>query len=816
MASKTPSAFFMAERFRPLRILLGVLILLVVLGGTALVFLQHSGRPKRVGDHPLSALGAAVEVRFDAWGVPHVEAETDDDLARALGWLHANDRLTQMELGRRAALGRLSEVVGESAIEIDTYFRRLRFPETADHLWQSASEPSKRFLEAYAQGVNAWIETHGQRLPTGLRLLGVEIEPWQPRDSLAFVLLMARDLSFWNERPEEERFLWLRAFGVDGVRELLGEPELHVPQALVELAAATAPGGGEEDGNVAQPAASEPPAPGSNNWTIGGSRTVSGKPLLANDPHLGLFLPSVWYQVQLRSPGYQAAGMTLPGAPGVIIGRGPKVAWAFTNVMLDDHDLFFERLDASGQKVLRRSEPLAGPEGEEAGAPEDTWLAIERESQTIGIRGGGTHTIEVARTDIGPFLDADPELGLPARSLRWTAYFPADPVAALRGLAMAESPEELFEVIGSYVCPAQNLVAAFEDGTLLYTPLGRLPARRQGDGRVASPAWDPAYGWDGLRARETHPWVLRPEEDVIVTANHDIRPPGYEHPLSADFFEPFRHDRIRQRLEEREKWPREDFAAIQTDAVSLYALELLAALESANGDRPFEGDAARACEQLAGWDGRMGVEGTSVLFAYLDRELIGGVFGDESEQAGLERSVGHRDRLIRLVRGEMGQHWFDDVGTEEVEDRHGIFARALARAWGEVTSRWGEDPTLWRYGDVHGLQLDHRLDELPVYGSWARRGPYPVAGSSTTVLAFGSVWRGERQRITYGPSMRWIVDWSEPDRAWAVIPGGQSGHPGDRHYDDQVEPYLAGELHEAPWSDAAIEAATVSRLRLLP
>lgn len=869
----------MAERFRALRLLLGLLILVVVLAGTYVVHLQHSGRPLRTGDLPLAGLDAAVEVRFDARGVPHVRAETDDDLARALGWLHANDRLTQMELGRRAAAGRLSELLGEATLDTDIYFRTLRFPETAEMLWQSASAPSRRWLEAYAEGVNGRIQAPDQRLPTGLRILGAELEPWQPTDSLAFVLLMARDLSFWNERPEEERFLWLRAFGVEGVRDLLGNEALHVPDALVEMALELGPlpeqrssvggssapdagaKGGSEGGVDPEFSSSEPPAPGSNNWALGGSRTESGQPLLANDPHLGLYLPSIWYQAQLRGPGYAAAGMTIPGAPGVIIGRGEKVAWAFTNVMLDDHDLFFERLDESGERVLRRAAGVGASQdaasqdaaerdvdardvdGREGGAE---WVDIVRERQVIRLRGGDTHEIELARTDLGPLLAADDERGLPPRSLAWTAHFPADPVAALRGLAMAETAEEALAAIDAYVCPAQNLVAAFADGNLLWTPIGRIPARGTDPrsdrlerdpgpayGRMASPGWDPTYAWNGLRASASNPRLLRPENDLIVTANHDVRPDDYPLPLVADFFAPFRADRIRERLLERQRWSREPFADVQMDAVSPFALRLVAAIGPGAGppgsgppgagqpgsgvpDAVFEGDARRALDTLRAWDGTMDVRGPSALFALFHRQLLRRVFDDESRAAGLPRTVAHRDRLDRLVHGEMAEHWFDDVETEAKETRGQVFAAALAAAWQETVARWGEDPDQWNYGELHALRLDHRLDAVPLFGDWARRGPYAVPGSSTTVLAFGAAWRGEIQRITYGPSMRFVVDWSEPDRAWAILPGGQSGHPGDPHYDDQVDDYLAGELHEAPWSEEAIEAATVDRLRLLP
>ena len=778
---------------------------------STLVYLRRSGMPARMGNHPLAGLDAAVTVRWDDWGVPHVQAESQEDLSRAMGWLHANDRITQMELGRRAASGTLSEIVGEPAIEQDVYFQTLGFPEAAETLWQSASEDSKRMLEAYAEGVNAWLLERKGRVTPGLKILGADPDPWTPQDSLRFALLMAQDLSFWNQRPEEERFLWLKAFGPDGVRDLLGDPDLHVPAEILELAGhaadASAPTTSEADAEPNAPGTADsskpallegdPPSPGSNNWLIGGSRTESGKPLLANDPHLGLFLPSVWYQIQLRSPTYEAAGMSLPGTPGVVIGRGPAIAWAFTNTMLDDHDIFFEKLNERGQ-VLR---------GEE-------WLHVTEERRSLKLRDGGSHDFTIRRTDIGPLLDADPKRGLPARSVAWTAHYPGDPIAAMVGLARAETPEQAQAAIETYVCPAQNLVAGFPNGDLLYTVLGRVPDRKLGDGRLPAPAWDPSYGWNGLRPRPTNPTVVNPEDDLIVTANHDIRPEGYALPLTAEFFAPFRADRIRESLLAKEKWDRQSFADLQLDDRSLFALDLMEILKQ---EAPFEGDAQEAFDTLSSWDGTMATQGPSALFALLERELSAQIFGDESAAAELERSVSHRDRVHRILRGEMSAAWLDNVETEAVEDRHAILQTSLEEAWKTAKQHWKGRTSRWDYGWLHSLRLNHRLDAVPVYGSWTRRGPYPVSGSSTTILAFGHRWREDgRQHITYGPSMRWIVDWSEPDRAWAVIPGGQSGHPSDRHYDDQIGPYLEGELHEAPWSEEAIEAATRRRMTLLP
>ncbi len=777
---------------RALLALLAIAAAIALVAGAALFWLRGQGRARRDGTVRLPALAAPVEVRWDAWGVPHVRAESDRDLAAALGYLHANDRMTQMELSRRSAAGRLSEIFGAISVEGDVLARRMRYRRSAEDLLGTAAPESRGWLEAYAAGVNVWLEERADDLPPTLTLFGVEPEPWTPVDSLSVAMLMARELSFWQGRPEELRFDWLRSLGPERTADLLGpsgEVPLHVPEAIVELARKLSPAL-----PPALPESGPDPAPGSNNWAVGASRSEEGAPLVASDPHLGLRLPGVWYQVHLRSPGYAAAGMTFAGMPGVVIGRGESVAWALTNLMLDDHDLFFEETAADGRRVRRG----------------DGWAPVAVERESVRVRGGDPVEVEVATTDRGPLLPADPERGLPPRSIAWTAYHPGDPLAAFLALARAETVDEIVAVIGGYVCPAQNLVAADRHGGLLYAALGRLPARRRGDGRLPAPARDPSYGWDGLVPVDDNPRILRPAADLLVTANNDTRPEGYALPLTGDFDLESRAERIRQLLEGRPRWERKGLGRVQTDVVSPYAL---AVVRGAAGNYP--GDAGMAWAALTAWDGSMERRGPAALFALFERRLTEAVFGDELD---LERASGmsRRSWLERILAGGMSPVWFDDVATPEVEERAAIVERALADAWRAGAERWGPDVGRWAYGDLHRLRLRHPLGLLPLFGRLVDRGPFPLPGSATTVTAFGGPWRGDELPVTYGPSMRWVTAAGAGDGTLAVLPGGQAGHPFDPHYDDQLELYLEGRLREVAWSEEAIRDATVSTLRLEP
>ncbi len=767
-------------------------VLVVVLVTTALLvagfyWLKSRGLPQRAGAAALAGLTAPVDVRWDRWAMPYVEAKSAADATTALGWLHANDRLFQMEISRRAAAGRLSELFGERALSFDKKVRRLRIYTSAEKLVQAASPESRELLAAYARGVNSWIEAHEGNLPPEFRLLGARPEVWQPADSMGIVFLMARQLSAIFEPNEEELMGFLRELGADRARELAGTPQAQVFDEVKRLADET-PAAGE-----AAAANPEGSGLGSNNWAVAPGRSASRSALVANDPHLGLGLPGVWYQASLRSPDYEASGMTIPGVPGVVLGRSAHLAWAMTNLYVDDVDLFVERLDVTGTKVQRG----------------DEFVPIAVESATVRLEDGEEVSFEIRSTDRGPLLEPDPIHGLPARSVAWSGYEPADQLLALMNLARAKSIAEVPAAVAPYSFPPQNLVVGDRDGHILWTPIGRAPNRFGWDGRFPAPGWKSEVGWAGLLPAADNPVLIDPPAEAIVTANSFL-PVPLPAWFQGEFDTPFRADRIRELLTMKNDWTPATLAAVQGDATSLWARWLVARLAGDHG-----GDAAKAWVALKGWDGEMGERGAPALFALVERQLQRIVFQDEATAANLAR-FGTRWRLIRLFDGEMSADWFDDVSTPSKEDRAAAVEEALAAAWQEGSKRWGVDVAQWPYAAIHNLQLDHTLSSAPLVGRSFSRGPFPLPGSSTTVLAFGGPWVGDALDVDYGASMRLVNDLGDADRAVSILPGGQSGHPWDPHYADQLPLYLRLETRPVPWTDGAIERATVSRLKLTP
>lgn len=774
----------------PMRILariarwtLGVIALAALVAALAFVWWRGRGKPQREGQAALPTLGNSVSVRFDEAAVPHIGATSLDDAARALGWLHANERMGQMELQRRYAAGRLAEVIGADALATDRRMRQLGIARAARRNLEACSERSRALLAAYAQGVNAWLDTHRDNLPPDLVLLRAEPEPWREEDSLGIQLLMAQMLSFgeWRERA---RMRWLGALGLERTRELMGMPELEVDADILALAERTQP----------TPAPAEKASNGSNNWAVSAMRSETGSALVANDPHLALDLPSLWYQAQVRCPQYEASGFTIPGLPMVVIGQGARVAWGFTNTELDVCDLFLERMSEDGRSVERDGE----------------WLPLTIESETIRVRDGDAEAFEWRASDIGPLYSSFDRVRRTTYSIAWTAYQPFDPLEPFLALAAARTVGEIPAIAARFVCPPQNLVCGDSDGAIAHTILGRSVARGAGVGKLPLPAWKRANHWRGLAPHEQMPLSIEPESGLLATANEDSRPAGFPYPYPQDPAAPQRGQRIRERLAERGNWNVDSLATVQVDTTSLYARELVAKLPE-----PTDGtDAHRAWRALRNWDGNMTLRGHSALYALLERELGAAVFGDElAATSGLLYSDRYR-ALLEVLDGTLDERWCDDVRTEARETRMDAVTAALAASWKLGSARFGTDVDEWDYGALHAWTPEHKLGSVPVLGRFFNRPTAPVPGNDTCPCVFTGSWSGERIDVNHGASLRFSADCANPDRSLAILPGGQSGHPFDAHYGDQIEGYLAGHMRPMRWSEPAIRAATVSTLEL--
>jgi penicillin amidase len=727
---------------------------------------------------------AQVEISIDGRGMPHVYSGSETALWFGNGYLHARERFFQMELARRSGAGRLAEVFGATALESDRKMRTLRLAATARRQSALLSLEEQRVIEAYTAGVNAALERFGRWIAPEIWLLGVDPEPWRVEDTLTIGLLVQLDLS-WAMGEELKRAVELARFGRDRATDLWGwtpaQARAWIPPGEV----------------VNQPRRDyEPITPamsgfGSNSWAVSAERSATNRPLLANDPHLGVQMPGSFFAIHLHGPRTHVAGASIAGTPGVIIGHTEDVAWGLTLAMVDDQDLFVLALDDAGTRELI----------------DGRWHDLRTVAEDIVVRWQETPVLlKVRLSQHGPVVREQQGETL---ALSWTGYHGPGMAAALVGMNRAGSAAEVANAWRGIAGPAMNLVAADTGGHILHKVVGFAPDRGRGAGRLPAPGSDPRWAWSGSLKIAAEP-RLNPVENLIATANHDLFGEG-DFPerdrIPGEFAPPWRVRKIRSALAARSDWTVAEFAKLQGDVVSGRAIAVLRQL------RPeFEERNSPAAENLMAWDARMESDSSAAtLFSAFMLALERAVGGDEALRDGLEWNPLGPERLLRLLAGGIDQSWWDDVGSSIEETRGEILDRVL-----EELDRMGP---LERWGDAHQVVFNHPLDRLPSVGklvsdSWSR-GPFAVAGDNVTVNAM--YWSRRRPfAVTSIPAMRFVTDVGNWDDTILVLPIGQSGRPWSRHYSDQISSWLNVEPARFPFSREAVDGATEARLELVP
>jgi penicillin amidase len=794
-----------------------VLVSLVAAGAVLaaiVAFVLYRSDPPRGGREPLPGLADSVTVTFDSLAIPHITAAADLDAFEALGYLHARERLWQLEFFRRAAEGRLAEVLGPAAVSSDRFLRGLDIPLAAEGSLALLPPETRAVLDAYVRGVNRWITGRLRPLPPEFQVLRFAPEPWTARQSLEIAGLLAWDLV--NAEFELDLAREAAKVGRERVKDLVPGYADDGPVILPDGAAHwdTMPGerparrGGPARGRAAAAArgavpsvvlaaADVPRIPplavevleaaamsrASNSWVIGPAKSRSGKPILANDPHLALRAPSFWYLATIESPGYHVAGVTIAGLPAVVIGHNARIAWGVTNVGVDDVDFVIERINDD-------SSAIETPGG---------WVELEVVRDSILVRGAPAVPFTLLRGPHGPLVERD----VPGRdphtavAMRWTAQDPSDQLTAILGVDRAGDWAGFSAAVRGLQVPEQNWIYADVDGNIGYRMGGRVPVRRSGEGNLPTPGWTDEGRWDRYLAPEELPWALNPPEGFIVTANNRVVGPAYPHYITANWELPWRAARIRAMLQAGGPFTADDVRRMQMDTLDLFAQwakEAAARAAEACG----RADVAR---MLRAWDGTAGsdrVEPTLfyVWYRALQRQTL------EDETGGI--AVGS---VIQRWMRAGASPWFDDVRTPEREDYAAIAARAMREALRSADGvRWGRVHRTLSAHPLGGVKVLDRLLGLNI-------GPAPRAGGLFTVDV-GSFGTRLPFVNTMGPSFRQVVDLADPDAARMILTTGEAGNPLSRHYRDQVAWWWTGRL--APVPVRLNEAAGASTLRLTP
>ncbi len=788
---------------RALRIGLAAVVAVpaVLLAGAFLALRQSL--PQLEGEIVLPGLVAPVEVVRDAEGIPHVFAAHERDAHFALGFLHAQDRLWQMELQRRLAAGRLSEVLGERTFETDKLMRTLGLARMAERIAGKLDAPTLASLEAYARGVNAYLE-RDPVLPPEFLALRVTPERWRVEDSLGWMLVMAWDLS-GNWRSELARLRLSAKLSPEQLAQFLAPPPGEDPKPLPDFRALYPP---VEDAARRLLAASPDPgeAHGSNNWVLAGSRTASGKPLLANDPHLGLQAPAIWYLAHLESPQGRVAGATLPGLPYVVLGRNANLAWSMTTTLGDTQDLFVERL----------SKDLPG----HYDTPDGPRPFTVREERVLV--GSQARSFLVRETRHGPVLSdaVASAAGATPRgyvlALAWSALDEGN-ATARAGLEMnrAINAPDFVLALQDFHAPQQSIVYADRDGRVGFVAPVRLPVRRPDNeamGRVPVPGWDAKYDWQGFAPFEQLPRASDPPSGVLVTANNRIVPPGFRPFLTTDWMPPYRAERIAALLAAQEKHDLASMRRIQGDAQSALARAMLPVLLAA---KPETEGGRRALALATGWDGVMrGDSPAPLVFAAWYRELTRLVYADELGELFRDFWDQRAAFMIAVMTGEASA-WCDDVTTAAPETCPQLASRALDLAAADLERRFG-DASGWRWGEAHRAASDHRpFGAVPWLARWFNL-PVPTPGDTYSVNVGHTHLKDDDRPFAnrHAASLRAIYDLADLDRSLFMQSTGQSGNRLSPWYGNFAERWAAVDYVTIPTAREAIREP--KRLVLAP
>lgn len=787
------------------------IVALLLLAFPAWLYLQAvRALPQTDGSLAVRGLSKPVQVLRDAQGVPHIYAENMKDLLLAQGYVTAQDRLWQMDIVRRAAAGELAEILGPALIKHDRQQRLLSLQQAATRSVQRLNSYDATLLQAYVNGVNAFIETHRDRLPVEFRILGYSPQPWRMEDTFLIGANMAQTLSHYQ-------------FGAKLGRERLSRllpPELaaslypnsswrdHPPARELKAQptpAATENGDDSPDSGFDTNVVRLHPLPdlsdgsehsfraGSNNWVVSGAHTVTGKPLLSNDMHLHHQIPGVWYEAQLTAGDFDAAGVTLPGLPFVIAGHNRRIAWGFTNLGPDVEDIFVERFNANGEYLT--------PSG---------WRRPESRDEVIRVKGTPDVHLRVLTTRHGPIVTELEPGEVREIALQWSIYdvglsFPFGDINAARDW------QEFRAAFSKYTAPGQNVVYADVDGNIGYQATGFVPVRASGDGALPVDGSNDEHEWKGYIPFDKLPSIYNPPSGILATANGKVTPDGYEYPVSSEWSAPYRTERIYRVLQSGRKFSAADMLTLETDIYSDFdhlCAEKFA--EAVLRSPQASGRAREAAELLRSWDGRMSKDSAAAAI-------------EVRTQLSLKR---------RLLEPRLGEIWREYDWEEDAVWMENVLTQQ-PRMWLPSTYRDYDallvaavegainNPALpgrlssWSYGRQFPLIVEHPvLSKIPLLSHIAGPGEVPQSGGSWTVKQVGRNFGPQERMIS--PSERMTIDLADLDHSTLNIVAGESGQLFSKHYMDQWRAWYEGTTFVFPFSPQAVQVSALNKLCLVP
>lgn len=791
-----------------LSLVLIIIILLIVL----FVVLIRSSWPKYEGrleniDNELAA-GSSVEIYRDNYGIPQIYADNDYSLFFAQGYVQAQDRLWQMEINRRMGEGRLSELSGKDLVEFDKYLRTIGLETSAEKVLAEMDDNTKSIIDAYIDGVNYYINENEDSLAAEFKVLGLKPDKWTEKDVVVTSNIMVLFMSY-NYLVEMMRAEIINKLGDSAVNEMFlrnEENQITIPNEVnnydwykKEICA-----------NVAD-ILLQSNSWGSNNWVVSGKKTASKKPILANDTHLNLQMPSMWYENGLHSPNYNCTGYTLAGLPLVIIGHNNRIAWGITNLTADVQDLYLEKLDDvdNPTKYYYKNE----------------WYDIKKVTDTIHVRDSEDVEYNLYYTNHGPIVNSSIEIGNEQpMSLKWTLFEGSNIIKSMNEVNQAQNWNQFRSALKIWDNAAQNFVYADVDGNIGYQAAAKIPLRTtKVSGLVPIPGWTGEYEWQGYIPYEELPSEYNPEEGYIATANNKIVPEDYKYYISDDWSKNYRGDRIRKLLSEKDDLTIDDMKDIQLDNYSQVAANLVPYITQVNTDDDLQ---QKVIDKLSNWNCNLDKDSSeALLYEVWYNFLIKNVINDKlnythsNESSASDRFLDYSDfhyEFIISIMKDKDSKWFDEKGTEEVEDRDTMILKSLQDAMDYLEIKNEKDISKLKWGDKHTVSLaDMALGNcgINLIEKIVNSKKYSVSGDMSTINVNGFAWDAPYE-VNFGPSQRLIIDLNDFDTMQNINSSGETEHLFHKNREDETKLWANGEYKDSYFSEDRIKENSENKLIL--
>lgn len=788
-----------------------MVMLVVVVSAAAAVtgwWLIRKPLPQREGEITVDGLSAPVHIYRDDYGVPHIAAATERDLMMATGFVQAQDRLWQMDLLRRVAEGRLSEILGPRALDADKMLRTVGMMRVARRIADSLDQESRELLEAYTAGVNQFIEKNLHNFPIEFVLLSYEPYPWKVEHSIGISRVMAWQLNMgWMVDVNYQRIL--DSVGQAMIQDILPGYPPDAP-VIVRKDNPTAQRTRVESADsglrltpsqhrqlnafvdaswsVRKMLGSEATAIGSNAWVVDGRRSKSGKPILANDPHLAHGVPSTWYEMHLQGGRFNVTGFALPGTPLIVLGNNDSIAWGFTNVMCDDADFF--------EEIVQEDRYL----------DQGQWRPLHTVHETIRIKDSADVRLEIRSTHRGPLISSimNPSTDPKVISMQWLGSRPSFEIRAIKNLNLARNWSEFRAACSEFKVPGQNVIYADAAGNIGYQCMSGIPIRRSGDGFFVRSGPSGNFDWTGEVPFESLPYDFNPPRGYLASANNKTAN-DLPYWIGNYWEHPSRIRRIEELLSGKDTFSVADFREFQMDWYSSHAREvlpfILQALESDSTLKISADETSPDIYQashliLRHWDFQMDkLSRGAAIFNQYFRHLLYRIYRDEMGESPFLAFIKLSNiptRVTSQLLAKPGSRWWDDRSTDVVEHRDDILRTCFRETVDLLARQHGREPSGWMWGDMHEVEFEHLIGRQAPFDYVFNVGPIATGGNTTTINNTEYFYGDSTFRVLLGPSMRRIVDLSDISNPRSILTLGQSGQAHSEHYDDQVEMWSTG------------------------